>query len=57
MQTIDLKGIPEMDKKQASEIREAMHKKAVYEWKDCNDSPPITKIEMERPNWENIEPK
>ena len=51
-QTIGLEGIPEMDERMAREMWETFHQKAIEEWTDSNNSPPITKIEMEPPDWD-----
>ena len=55
-QTIGLEGIPEMDERMAREMWETVHQKAIEEWIDSNDSPPITKIEMESPDWDKQPP-
>ena len=44
-QTIGLEGIPEMDERMAREMWKTVHQKAIEEWTDSNDSPPITEIE------------
>ena len=31
---------------------ETVHQRAIEEWTDSNNSPPITEIEMESPDWE-----
>ena len=49
-QTIGLEGIPEMDEGLAKEMWEIVHKRAIEEWTDSNNSPPFTKIEMEPPH-------
>ena len=55
-QTIGLEGIPEMDEGMAREMWETVHQKAIEEWTDSNDSPPITEIEMEPPDWDKKPP-
>ena len=49
-QTIGLEGILEMDEGMAREMWETVHQKAIEEWTDSNNSPPITEIEMEPPD-------
>ena len=51
-QTIGLEGILEMDEGPAREMWETVHQKAVEEWTDSNNSPPITEIEMEPLDWD-----
>ena len=55
-QTIGLEGIPEMDERMAREMWETVHQKAIEEWTNSNDSPPITEIEMESPDWDKQPP-
>ena len=55
-QTIGLEGIPKMDERMAREMWETVHQKAIEEWANSNDSPPITEIEMESLDWDKQPP-
>ena len=45
-----------MDEGMAREMWETVHQKAIKEWTDLNDSPPITEMEMEPPDWDKKPP-
>ena len=54
-QTIGQEGIPKVDKQQAKELWEDVHKKVVDDWFDTNVSPPFSEMNLDQPEWDKGE--